>query len=114
MKKLFLLFALTFSTVLISACSSSVTPAAPILEEGKIDKTVQKETVQKEEDHHEGETNVAPHNDNPVATEEHNDEGTAPHDDNATSETHDDEGTAPHGHDPVEAHDDSDQPPHRH
>ncbi|MGE3278296.1 MAG: hypothetical protein AB7J40_00575 [Candidatus Altimarinota bacterium] len=109
MKKFLFLFALTFSTALISACSSSATPAASILEEGKIDKT-----VQKEEDHHEGETNVAPHDDNPITTEEHNDEGTAPHDDNVTSGTHDDEGTAPHGHDPVQPHDDSDQPPHRH
>jgi hypothetical protein len=109
MKKLFLLFALTFSTVLISACSSSATPAASILEEGKIDKA-----IQKEEDHHEGEINVAPHDDSVAPPEAHNDEGAPPHDDNVTSGIHDDEGTAPHGHDPVETHDDSDQPPHRH
>lgn len=92
MKKFLFLFTLTFSTVLISACSSSATPDASIIQEGKIDKTIEKLG-----DHHEGETNVAPHDDNP-----------------SPAEAHDDADTAPHGHDPVGAHDDSNEPPHRH
>lgn len=82
MKKLLFLFILAFSTLLISACSSSATPDASIIQD---------------EDHHEGETNVVPH--------EEEDSTTLPHDD---------EGTAPHGHEETIPHDDSDQPPHRH
>lgn len=126
MKRSGLFFVVLLSGTLLSACTTA-DPSASVLEEKPLVESTSNSDDHHEgesnvaehddsmmKDHHEGETNVVPHDEGMMEDHHKGETNVAPHEDNEQKDHHEGESNVAEHDDTLVDHDDSDEPPHRH